>query len=227
MSFADILIEILLCAILVFGLVYGYRKGFIKSILKPVRFFAALATAFWIADPISRKLIEPAINTPVTNRIKAYLIENCPAITPDSASEELPTLLKFAASILNVDIESLSPENTISSIVDSLASPIVHLVSVVVTFILVYFISKFVYSILISLLASSMKSGVLGLPNKLLGAVISFFFAVAVAWTFSVAFDFVIHSAVFAESEWAIAFDGGAIYKFFNKTNPIDILLGF
>ncbi len=227
MSLVEIIIEVLLCAVLLFGLISGYRKGFLKSILKPVRFFASLATAFWLADPISRSFFEPMINTPVTNQIKDYLVENCPQITADNAAEELPTLLKFAASILNVDVGSLSSEDTISEIVDHLASPIVHIVSVVLTFILVYFIAKLVFSLLISLLSSSMNSGVLSLPNKIFGCVFSFIFAVAIAWLFSVLFDFIVHSALFAETAWGKEFEGGAIYKFFNKTNPVDILLGF
>ena len=67
----------------------------------------------------------------------------------------------------------------------------------------------------------------MSLPNKLLGAFFSLILAASIAWIFSIAFDFVIHSSLFAEAKWAIEFEGGAIYKFFNKTNPIDILLGF
>lgn len=227
MSFIEIILEVVFCLILLVGVIYGYRRGFLKSISKPVRFFASIATAFWLADPISRSVVEPMINTPITNQIKSYLLENCPGITPETASDELPTLLKFAASILNVDIAELSPQNTISAIVDSLASPIVHLVSLVFTFIAVYFLAKLVFWILISIISVSFKSGVLSLPNKLLGAFFSLILAASIAWIFSIAFDFVIHSSLFAEAKWAIEFEGGAIYKFFNKTNPIDILLGF
>ena len=225
--FLKIALDVLLTLILLVGIYLGYRRGFVKSVAGPVRFFASLATAYWLADPISQNLLEPIIRTPVTNQIKGYLIENCPAITPESAADELPTLLKFAASLLGVDTTSLSSENTITAIVDSLASPIVHLVSVIITFVLVYFLAKLVYSILISLIASFFSSGVLGLPNKILGCVFSFFFAVIFAWILTLGFDFVIHSSLFAESAWAQEFEGGIIYRFFNMTNPVDILLSF
>lgn len=223
----EIVLDALLILMLLIGIFMGYRRGFVKSIAKPVRFFASLATAFWLANPISNKFIEPIIKAPVTNQIKGYLLENCPNITPESASDELPTLLKFAASLLEVDISTLSSENTISAIVDSLASPIVHLVSVIFTFIIIYFLSKLVYSIFISLLSGFFGSGVLSLPNKLLGCVFSLFFAAVSAWLFTVAFDFIIHSSLFAESAWVKNFEGGVIYKFFGKNNPVDILLGF
>ena len=227
MLFIEIIIEVLLIVILLYGIFSGYRKGFVKSISKPVGFFASLAAAFWLADPISRSFVEPLINVPITNQIKGYLFENCPQITPDTAPDELPTLLKFAASILNVDISSLPPENTVTEIVDSLASPVVHLISVVITFFVIYFLAKLLISILISIISATLNSGVLSFPNKLLGCIFSFIFAAAVAWVFSVFFEFIVHSELFAQTAWAIEFEGGAIYKFFNKTNPIDILLGF
>ena len=227
MSLIEIIIEILLFVILLFGVVYGYKRGFIKAISKPVRFFASVATACWLADPISRNLVEPMIRVPVTNQIKQYLIDNCSHITPDSAEEELPTLLKFAASLLDVDVASFSPENTISERVDSLASPVIHLLSVILTAIVIYFISKLVYTILLAIVSASMKSGVLSLPNKLLGCIVTTLFAITVAWGFSVIFDFVIHSSLVVENAWVSRFEGGVIYRFFNKTNPIDILLSF
>lgn len=225
--FVKIFMDILLVTVLLFGAVFGYKKGFLKSVSRPIRFFAAVFTAISISDPISRKIIEPIVKTPVTNQIKGYLLENCPGITPESALEELPTLLKFSASFLDVDVSSLSPENTIDAIVDSLASPVVHIVSLIFTFIFVYFISKLLYSLLISLVSSRFNSGAIGLPNKLLGAFFGLIFAVALAWIVTLIFDFVIHLSVFEDVAWAVNFEGGALYGFFSKNSPIDILLGF
>ena len=225
--FIEILSDVVLALVIFFGAVIGYKKGFVKSVFGPVRFCLSLLTAIRLVDPISKNLLEPTLKTPVTNQIKGYLIENCPGITPESASEELPTMLKFAASLLDVDVSSLSGENTIAAIVDSLASPIVHFLSVIITFIAVYFIAKLAYSLLLSIVAAFFDSAVLSLPNKLLGAVFGVFIAMITAWILTVLFELLIHSAMLSDAVWAQNFEGGRIYGFFNKHNPIDILLGF
>ena len=225
--FVKIVMEILLISALLLGLVLGYKKGFLKSAARPIRFFAALFVAFWVSDPISRNIVEPIIKNPVTNQIKGYLIENCPNITPQSASEDLPTLLKFSASIMNVDLSTLSSENTIEEIVNLLASPVVHLFSIIITFILVYFVTKLLCSLLITVISYFFKSGAIGLPNKLLGAIFGLFFAAGIAWIATMVFDFVIHTEMLASVAWAQNFEGGAVFNFFSQNSPIDILLGF
>ena len=227
MTAVKISLDVFLVLVLLAGIYLGYKRGFVKSIAKPVRFFASLATALSIAPGVSQVILEPIIKAPVTNKIKDYLLENCPNITPESASEELPTLLKFAASLLDVDTATLSSENTIGAIVDALASPIVHFVSVIITFILVYFIFKLIFTLLIAMLDKFFDNRVLSVPNKLLGAFFSFFLAMAAAWVFTIVFDFVIHSAILEKTLIAEKFEGGIVYGFFNKTNPVDILLGF
>ena len=223
----NIVLDIILLVILIGGLVLGYKRGFIKSITKPVRFFAAIFTAFKLASPIAKSFLEPLIKTPATNQIRDYLVKNCPTITPETASDELPTLLKFAASVMNVDIENLSPGDTVSAIVESLADPVIHLLSVIVTFILVYFIAKLVYSLVLSMLSSMFKDGVLGFPNKILGSVFTLFLAVVISWVFVVLFDFAISSSILADAVWVKDFEGGVIYRFFAKNSPIDLLLSF
>lgn len=223
----NIVLDAILLIILVGGMVLGYKRGFIKSITKPVRFFAAIFTAFKLASPIAKNFLEPMIKTPVTNQIRDYLVKNCPSITPETASEELPTLLKFAASIMNVDIEALSPVDTVSAIVESLADPVIHLLSVIVTFIIVYFLAKLVYSLVLSIFSSMFNDGVLGFPNKILGCVFTLLFAVVISWVFVVLFDFVINSSVFVNAAWAKDFEGGVIYRFFAKNSPVDLLLSF
>ena len=223
----NIVLDIILLVILIGGLVLGYKRGFIKSITKPVRFFAAIATAFWL-NPIASKILEPRIKTPVTNQIRDYLLNNCPTITPETASEELPTLLKFAASVMNIDVEEkLSSVDTVSAIVETLADPVIHLISVIVTFILIYFVAKLVYSLVLSALSSMFNDGVLGFPNKILGCVFTLFLAVVVSWVFVILFDFAINSSILADAVWVKDFEGGVIYRFFAKNSPIDLLLSF
>ncbi len=223
----QVIFDIILALILVVGLIVGYKRGFIKAISAPVRFFASLLTAFWLAKPVSAKVLEPIIKTPVTNQINSYLLENCASITPESASEELPTLLKFAASALDIDVTTLSSENTVAAIVDALASPVVHIISMIVSFVVIYFVAKLVYRIVLAMLSPIFNAGPLSIPNKLLGCVFSLFIAAMFAWLMTLVFDFAIHSSLFEGSALVEDFEGGFIYGFFNKHNPIDILLGF
>ena len=222
-----VVLDIILSLILLIGLIIGYKRGFIKAISSPVRFFASLLTAFWLVEPVSEKIIKPLIETPVTNQITSFLLENCSNITPENAADELPTLLKLAAYALDLDFSTLTTENVISEIVASLASPVVHIVSLIASFVLVYFVAKLVYKLVLGILNPVFNAGPLSVPNKLLGCVFSLFFSAVFAWILTLAFDFVIHSSIFEGSAIAQGFEGGVVYGFFNKHNPIDILLGF
>ncbi len=225
--FIEIFIDIILLLVIFCGAVVGYKKGFVKAVFRPVRFCLSVITAVTLAEPVSLTFLVPALKTPITNQITGYLVENCPNITPQSASEELPTLLKFAASLLNVDVFSLSGENTISAIVDSLAGPIVSFLALIITFIGLYFIAKLAYSLLLKIVSAFFDVAVLSIPNKLLGMIAGAFIAIVTAWLLTVAFEFLINTAMFSNTAWAQEFEGGKIYGFFNENNPIDLLLGF
>lgn len=226
-----VVLEFVLLFILIFGLVSGYKRGFIKSVARPVRFFASLATAFWLAKPVSRDYIEPFVSSliknPLTNQIKDHLVNNCPDITPTTASEQLPSLLRLAASYGKVDMETMSTTDTITEIVESLVSPVIGLVSVVITFILMYFVAKIAYAFLLSLVSSAFSKGIVGLPNRVLGSVFGLLLATVISWALVAIFGFVVDSSLFESAEWAQGFEGRAIYRFFAENSPIDILLSF
>ncbi len=225
--FFSIVFDILLMLIVLTGILLGIKRGFVKTVAKPVRFFASLITAFYLSSPISVRFIEPLLKAPLANQIKTYLYNHCPNITPETASEELPSALKFAATSLGVDVSSLPSENTISAIVDALANPVVHFISVIITFIALYFIAKLVYTLLISLLSTFFDKGFLTVPNKVLGSVFNALAAVVIAWFVAIAFDFVIHLPALSGITWLSGFEGGFVYNLLNRLNPMDILLGF
>jgi len=226
-----IILEIILIAFLLFELVWGYKRGFVKSLAKPVRFFASIATAFWLAKPFSNKFIQPIVEklvkNPLTNQIEDYLNTNCPTLGPENAHDELPTLLKLAASYENIDIAEVSTADFIPAIVDKLISPVIVFISVVITFILTYFLAKLLYTFIIAFLSSTLNKGVIGLPNRILGSAFCFLFAIVISWAFVMIFGLVINSSAFAEASWAQGFEGGPLYRFFSKNSPLDILLSF
>ena len=225
--FPAILIDIILTVIIIFFVILGLKRGLIRSCAKPIRILATFLTAYWLANPISTYIIEPMVRTPITSQIKGYLIENCPNLTPLSAKDELPTLLKLAASAMDIDVSALSAENIISEIVDTLANPAVHFICVIITFILLFFVCKIGYSILLAFVASFFDGGIIGKSNKILGLVFGLLEAFLVCWLFSVIFDFFIHISIFENVKWMSEFRGGWLYRFFNMMNPVDLLLSF
>ncbi len=227
----SIIVDVILLAIVVAGLVIGIKKGFIKIIAKPVKFVLALYLAFTLASPFSTAFVEPMIEAPVTNQMRDFISEKCGDISHDNIDDELPTVLKITASVFDIDLDSFpedaTSEDIIGEIVTKLISPAIHLISTVLTFVLLYFVLNILLSLLILLINSILNKGAVGVANKILGGTISFAFSLIVAWALASVFTYVISFPAFASVAWLESFEGGFIYKFFNKLNPIDIILGF
>ncbi|MBO5879332.1 MAG: hypothetical protein J6Q68_02110 [Clostridia bacterium] len=223
----DIVIDALIVVVVLVGIFLGIKLGFVKIIAKPIKFCLSVAISAWLCNPIAKNVLVPLIGAPVSNQIKSYLIQNYPNLTPETALEEIPTILKFAATLLDIDASALSPESIIESLVDTLALPLIYILSLIVTFVVLYFLSKLLLSVLFSLLNSVFDDGFLSLPNKILGCVFNTFAALALIWIFTVAFEFVIHLPLFESYAWVQEFNGGFIYSFFKSLNPVDLLLSF
>ena len=224
MILLSIIVDLVLIGILVLAFILGLKRGFVKSVSKPVRFFASFATAYGLASPFANGIVVPIIGGAVKTQIKGYLLESCPNITPETI-DELPTLLKLGAAMSGTDLNSFTSENIINTIVDALADPVIFILAVIVSFILLYFLSKLFYTIALAIVNSVFKVSVLDKPNKVLGCIINTFAGFCVAWTLTVLFDFFIHLPMFGE--WAIGFEGGFIYRFFTMMSPIELLLSF
>ena len=227
--FAKILIDVIIAAILIVGIIVGIKRGFFLTATKLVKWFAAIAIAFALSGLVAGEFIEPIIEEPVTNQISDYLMDKCDVLTAENAKDELPTILKLAANMVDVDLDSLEGdgEALITEIVDKLAGPVIHLFAVVVSFFLLYILSKIVLSILIVLLNSIFEHGILGVCNKILGLVFCGGIAFVVAWLFVLLFSYVINVPFVEDMAWARDFDGGFLYDFFKRMSPLDILLSF
>jgi uncharacterized membrane protein required for colicin V production len=223
----DIIIDALIVVVVLLGIFLGIKLGFVKLIAKPIKFCLSVAISAWLCNPIAKNILVPLIGAPISNQIKSYLIQNYPNLTPETALEELPSILKVAAMFLDIDVSSLSPETIIESVVDSLALPIIYIISLVLTFVVLYFVSKLLLSLLLSLLNSVFDDGFLSLPNKILGCIFNTFASLALVWILTVGFEFVIHLPIFEGYAWVQEFNGGFIYSFFKSLNPVDLLLSF
>ena len=228
--FAKILVDIIIAAILVAGIVIGIKRGFILAAAKLLKWCPALIIAFLLSGTVATSIVEPLIDDPLTNQISDYLVDKCDVLTSDNVEDELPTVLKLAARIVDVDIDSFegeSGEALIAQIVDKLADPVIHLFAVIISFLLLYFLSKILLSILIHILNNIFEHGVLGVCNRVLGCVFCSFISIIVAWLFVLLFSYVINVPFIADAAWARDFDGGFLYDFFKRMSPLDILLSF
>ncbi len=227
--FADVVIDLILVLIFVAGAIYGAKSGFINTVAKPVKFVCALLIAFNLCVPVADAIIQPIIQEPITFQITEYLNEQCQHLTSENLAEEMPTLLKLAAGMIGIDIngELFNTENIIAVIVENLAVPVIHILSVIIGFILLYFISKIVLSVAICLLNAVFDNGLTGIINKVVGGVLGAFFGFVISWAAATMISFLIGFPFMQQMQWVSEFSGGIFYNFLGEYNPIDILLSF
>lgn len=228
--FVDIIVDLILVAIIAAGVIIGIKRGFFLTVVKPIRWALTLVLALALASPIADLIIQPMIEAPITNQISSYLSEKCADITASTADKDLPTLLKFAAGAVGVDVSALSGANSeeyIKSLVDALALPAINIIAVIISFFVLYFVLKIVLKLLINLLNKLIDGGLFGALNKTLGCVFNTLLAIIVAWAFTSVFEYIISLPVFVDAGITDAFNGGFIYKFFKSMSPIDLLLSF
>ena len=226
----DFIVDAVLVTVVFIGAVMGYKRGFIAFIAKPLKFVLSLVLSFGYASSFATSVITPMIEAPATNYIKEFLYTNCQNITAENVSEELPTMLKIAAATFNVDVSQIANDATgtvVDALADKLTAPVIGVISTIISFVVLLIIVNIVLSIVIAIIKSLFKNGVLGFFNKGLGLVFGFAFSFVVAWALAVGFDFAIHLPALADNAWIQSFEGGAIYKFFNEYNPIELLLSF
>ncbi len=213
-----IVIDILLVAFAVIGFIIGLKRGFIRSVAGPLCSVGALAFACLLSNPISVNIVEPIIGNSLTNQLSEYLMSNY-----SDPGAELPTLVRLAAGIVGFDLEG----KTIEQIIVAIASPAVHIVTVIIVFVILLFISKLILRLLFKFLDSVFNSSVLVIPNKIVGCALNTLLGGVFAWVTVFIFNFVIHLDSMSGVSWAAEFTGGPIYNFFLNLSPLDILLGF
>ena len=213
-----IVADVILVAFVVGGLIIGLKRGFIRSVQGPLCFVGALASSYALAGPVSTKLVEPMIGASLTKQLSEYLMSNCVDQTA-----ELPTLVKLAAGIVNVDLTG----KTIEEVILEIASPAVHIVTVIISFIILYFISKLILKLAFKLLDSIFNSSILVIPNKIIGCALNALIGAVFAWVAVFVFNFIIHLDSMSGVAWAEEFTGGPVYNFFLNLSPLDLLLGF
>ncbi len=225
----NIILDILIVGILIGGGAIGIVRGFIKILAKPLKPILAIVIAMSLCSAVSAAIVEPIISEPVSNQISGFLYENCENITPDNLEEELPTLIKIAATTVGIDVSEIvgDGEDVIKSVIDTLIAPVVGIISTIVAFILVYAASRLLVSLAFWIINAVFNAGVFGVLNKVLGFVTSFLMAIFVSWALVSVVEYVIHFPAFADSAMTAEFTGGFVYNLFKQYNPVELLLSF
>lgn len=229
----DIILNILLALVLVLGLYLGYRKGLLLIAATPIKFFAALAITITCCAPFANAVVKPLVHEPISNYVSDYLYKNCKDVTPENIDEELPTLLKMAAGIADVDVDAVAAdaENkgkaVIEAVADKLTDSVAGLISVIIGFFILYFLLKIIIGILLRLLNRLLNRGVFGWINRVFGLIFGAFFGIIVAWAIVAILELIFHSSLFADNAYISQFDGHALYYFFKTYSPIELLLSF
>ncbi len=224
-----IVIDLLLLGIIGFGVFYGYKKGIVKMAAEPFRpvfaFIFAYLCAGWFADLI----VAPVIGAPIRGYISDFLYTNLPGITPTTAFEELPTLLKMAAGLAGVDFSAPADGvSYIDTLVTSLSDPAISVIALVISAIALFFIGKILFTLALKLVDKFFKKdGLIGKTNITLGAVFGGLIFLLISWGAAVLLSVIFHLPVFEENELIWSFDGGPLYWLFNAVNPIVLLLSF
>lgn len=221
----NIVIEILLWVAIALGAILGIKYGFISMASKPIKLVLAIVIAFTLCTSLAEGIVAPIIEQPITNYIYNFLVENCPVLNVENVAEELPTVLKMAAGIYGINLEEVVAENVgrdiIAEITASLASPVVQILSIIVSFVILYIVSKILVALALSLVDLIFSNGVFGVLNKVLGGISGTVISVAIAWAIAVFVEFLYHiNGTGLENP-------GVLYSFFNTYSPIELLLSF
>ena len=137
----NIIVDAVLVLIVIIGIIIGMKRGFVATVEKPIRIIASIGVAFGLCQPTSEQYIKPWIKKPLVEKMTVFIEEKCSELTAESASSELPGILKLIAKIFNVDVNTVAEQATtsiVNAVGEALAEPVVSLAGVVVSFVLLF-----------------------------------------------------------------------------------------
>ena len=227
---AGLIFDIVLSLFFLVGFIVGVRRGFIRGITKIIKIFGSLFIGFKYARSLAEALIYDMVEPPITGSLTDYLTQKCSHLTASNATSELPTFLKLAANLFDVNVGEVAQQSAgevISALASALTHPVAMLISVVIGFILLYIASYLLFGLVFALINSLFSIGPFNLVNKLIGAIFGIVVAALLVWAAVAVFDLVAGTGLFDSAEWYLTFEGGPIFNFFNTYGPLDLLFGF
>ena len=209
------------------------KKGFINLAAKPVKFVATVAISIGLCSSFANGVIHPVIDAPITNYITDFIYENCQDITAANVADELPTLIKISAALVGINVEEVlsdasnSGEAIVDAIVAHFTTPVLNVVSIVISFVLLYIISGILISFAIWILNSIFKTGLFGLLNKVFGVFFGIACSMITGWILVAVLEFLFNLPTLQSVELIDSFEGNFLYEFYKNYNPIELLLSF
>ncbi len=218
--------DILLCLAIAVGFIVGAVRGFVRSVAKPIRIVCAGFLAYLLCSVIGPNLIQPVVQAPISNQVSDFLVEKCETLDID----HLPSLLKFAASLCNLDLSAYEGETTEESahlIAEAVAEPLARILSIAIAFVLLFILCSLLLRLLLAVIDHSLKNSPLKGFNRALGSVTGGLMGIVCVWLFCALFTWVVSLPAFAEAEWAIECQKGVVYGLFRSIDPLELLLSF
>jgi uncharacterized membrane protein required for colicin V production len=223
----SIIIDVAIVLIVVFGALKGLKRGFVLSVAKPVKIVLGLVIAFSLCTVIADSVFEPMLSSSMTESITDFLREECSGVSAGNVDAEIPGFVAFLAVIVGFDISSVSgstSEEILSNIINGMASPIVHLIAVIISFVVVYIVARILLWGAFRLLNAIFKNGLLGVANKILGAAWGAIFSSLIVWLILILLDYTLSLPLFEGNSNILS--GGIVYNFFTRLNPLSSLIG-
>ena len=227
---SNLIFDVIIILVLAIAGFIGVKVGFFNILAKPFKYVGAIVITLGFAKPFGNGVIYPMIYKSVSNKVSTFLLAKFSAIT-EATVEELPTLIKFAASLWGLDINTISGEagtqSLIQNIIDKVMDPVVGVISIVIGGIVLYILSKLLLGLALWLVNSVLDNGAIGVVNKTLGCIFTLIIAFVIVWAVVGCSDFIINIPVIHNTKWGSEFTGGIIYRFFKNLSIVDLLLSF
>ena len=130
----SLIIDVVILAIIALFTFIGYKQGLVKSALKILTFFIAIAVAVILYKVVANLVVS---NTTIDENIKAAIVDK---ILPDQMGDTDITHEKFSISTSIID----TANSTIEEISQSFAIKIIEVCTFLILFVVVKIILKFV-----------------------------------------------------------------------------------
>ena len=211
----SVLVDFSLIAIVISFGYYGYKRGLIRSIAKFSKIIIVLLLAIMITPIFSEYITEPLICGSIRTQIKGFLLERFEGSHHESPADELPIIIKIAATIFNINLNAFGIDAEAAELLaEELSYPISHVISLPISFFCLIFIIKFLLKIALGATDILFKIPLIGISNRILGCALCSFVGIISAWLSSVAFGFIISLPIFGD--FSLRWDSGLVYDFFN-----------
>lgn len=174
-------IDIAIYILLLIMIIIGFSKGFFKQILSVANWLVSLIVAIVFVKPFSGLMAKTTLQTTINGKVAEWIaskgaIFQVPydassgnAQISEAISESL-SLPKFIAEIIAKGINFDVPDGT--TLADILSPAIGSIIMTVISFVILFIGALIIIKIVINLLHVVFDRGVLGIVNKLLGAVL-------------------------------------------------------